>query len=115
MAVPDPTTIAVRNEGNGVIRLTLALISDATSYKVYREETPAPAVQISSVTTAISNDNNGIAEDTVYYYRVKASNADGDSAYSNEVSIASGEWGRTSHPTRALQKVRTGQFDVGGI
>ncbi|MEI8350502.1 MAG: fibronectin type III domain-containing protein, partial [Candidatus Omnitrophota bacterium] len=61
--------------------------NNETGFKVERSTQAATGfTQIGTSTTAIYNDTTGLASATRYYYRVRATNAAGDSGYSNTLT-----------------------------
>ncbi len=87
MAVPAAPVLRARNQGNGVIRLWFAAVAGATSYKLYKGDAPDPTVQVGTPSPSpdVTYDED-LLED-MYWYRLKATNADGDSAYSANVKV----------------------------
>jgi len=106
MAAPEAPALRVRNNSGIVIRLNFALVAGATAYKVYRDVTPGATALIATLNGAPGYDTTVVAG-TIYYYRVRASNADGDSAYSNEKSVLAAPMPVPLSPTRALKIIRT--------
>lgn len=110
MAVPSAPVIAVRSTGNpttGIAHLTWPPVAGATSYKVYNAATAAPTTP-GTVVSGPSAYVTGLTLSARRYFRVKATNADGDSAYSNEVDlfpVAPTDNSSTS-PSDALKHVR---------
>lgn len=109
MAVPSAPVIRARNQGNGVIRIVVENLSatGATSYKLYRDDYPTAA------TTLLASGLTGPYLDATaadmdrYNYRVKGTNGDGDSDYSNTVSIRSRGEPSTGFGTNAKRINRT--------
>ena len=66
--------------------LTWNAVSGATSYKVYRATSQNGTYSLLGTVTATSYTNTGAKAGTTYYYKVKAVNSAGESAYSNVVS-----------------------------
>src|SRR5207245_2144072 len=61
--------------------------SNATSVKIERSPDGTTFTQITTVSgSATSYNDTGLSANTKYYYRVRASNTAGDSAYSNVMS-----------------------------
>ena len=74
--------------GNAQVTLAWNAVSGATSYKVFRSTTTGSyntASPVATVTTTNTTDT-GLTNGTTYFYIVRALNADGESANSNEVS-----------------------------
>lgn len=90
MTAPLAPALMARNvgDGSGSVRLSWNLPAGATGIKVYRGTATAPTVQLGATLGAVSLTYDSTATlATRYFYRIKATNADGDSAYSNEVSV----------------------------
>ncbi|MBI4068349.1 fibronectin type III domain-containing protein [Candidatus Kaiserbacteria bacterium] len=60
--------------------------SAITNYKIYRGTSPTPITLYQTVGNVLNYTDSAVVTGTTYYYRVKATNAVGDSAYSNEDS-----------------------------
>ena len=71
---------------SGKPMLTWNAVSGATSYKVYRATSQNGTYSLLGTVTATSYTNTGAKVGTTYYYKVKAVNSAGESAYSNIVS-----------------------------
>ena len=71
---------------SGKPMLTWNAVSGATSYKVYRATSQNGTYSLLGTVTATSYTNTGAKAGTTYYYKVKAVNSAGESAYSNVVS-----------------------------
>ena len=71
---------------SGKPQLTWNAVSGATSYKVYRATSQNGTYSLLGTVTATSYTNTGAKAGTTYYYKVKAVNSAGESAYSNVVS-----------------------------
>ena len=79
-AVPSaPTNLTATAQGTTSIALSWNAVNGSTSYNVYRDYE-----QIATNITAISYTDNGLTPSTEYIYTVKAVNAAGESAASNE-------------------------------
>ncbi|MFL5242206.1 MAG: fibronectin type III domain-containing protein [Gemmataceae bacterium] len=82
-----PTGLSV-NGGNGLVALSWAATSTASSYNIYRSTTPGgegSAAYLAGWTSTFFTDL-GVANGVTYYYEVSAVNAGGQSALSSEVS-----------------------------
>jgi len=68
--------------------LTWTASSGATSYSIYRGTTAGgeSTTAIATGITSTSYTNTGLTNGTAYFYKVKAVNSAGTSAYSNEAS-----------------------------
>ena len=71
---------------SGKPMLTWNAVSGATSYKVYRATSQNGTYSLLGTVTATSYINTGAKAGVTYYYKVKAVNSGGESAYSNTVS-----------------------------
>jgi len=91
MAAPAAPTISIRNLGDNVIELRVSLPSDAVSYKVYRNTHALATTQLVAGVTGRFYKDGSVVDNTMYWYRVKATNGDGDSAFSNEVNANAGQ------------------------
>ena len=86
---PKPSAPVVKighSATSGKPMLTWNAVSGATSYKVYRATSQNGTYSLLGTVTATSYTNTGAKAGTTYYYKVKAVNSAGESAYSNIVS-----------------------------
>ena len=86
---PKPSAPVVKignSASSGKPMLTWNAVSGATSYKVYRATSQNGTYSLLGTVTATSYTNTGAKAGTTYYYKVKAVNSAGESAYSNLVS-----------------------------
>ena len=86
---PKPSAPVVRignSASSGKPMLTWNAVSGATSYKVYRAASQNGTYSLLGTVTTTSYTNTGAKAGTTYYYKVKAVNSAGESAYSNIVS-----------------------------
>ena len=86
---PKPSAPVVKighSAASGKPMLTWNAVSGATSYKVYRATSQKGTYSLLGTVTATSYTNTGAKAGTTYYYKVKAVNSAGESAYSNTVS-----------------------------
>ena len=83
---PAAPTVTMTYSDSGKPKLTWSAVSGATSYRVYRSESRGTGYSLLGTTTSTSYVNTGAAVGKTYYYRVKAVNSAGTSAYSNIVS-----------------------------
>ena len=86
---PKPSAPVVKignSASSGKPMLTWNAVSGATSYKVYRATSQNRTYSLLGTTTATSYTNTGAKDGVTYYYKVKAVNSAGESAYSNIVS-----------------------------
>ena len=86
---PKPSAPVVKighSASSGKPQLTWNAVSGATSYKVYRATSQNGTYSLLGTVTATSYTNTGAKAGTTYYYKVKAVNSAGESAYSNTVS-----------------------------
>ena len=86
---PKPSAPVVKighSASSGKPMLTWNAVSGATSYKVYRATSQNGTYSLLGTVTATSYTNTGAKAGVTYYYKVKAVNSAGESAYSNVVS-----------------------------
>ena len=86
---PKPSAPVVKignSASSGKPMLTWNAVSGATSYKVYRATSQNGTYSLLGTVTTTSYTNTGAKAGTTYYYKVKAVNSAGESAYSNIVS-----------------------------
>ena len=86
---PKPSAPVVKighSAASGKPMLTWNAVSSATSYKVYRATSQKGTYSLLGTVTATSYTNTGAKAGVTYYYKVKAVNSAGESAYSNIVS-----------------------------
>ena len=86
---PKPAAPVVKighSASSGKPQLTWNAVSGATSYKVYRATSQKGTYSLLGTVTATSYTNTGAKAGVTYYYKVKAVNSAGESAYSNVVS-----------------------------
>ena len=86
---PKPAAPVVKighSAASGKPMLTWNAVSGATSYKVYRATSKSGTYSLLGTVTATSYTNTGAKAGVTYYYKVKAVNSAGESAYSNVVS-----------------------------
>ena len=84
---PAAPVVKIGNSAtSGKPQLTWNAVSGATSYKVYRATSQNGTYSLLGTVTATSYTNTGAKAGTTYWYKVKAVNSAGESAYSNIVS-----------------------------
>ena len=86
---PKPSAPVVKighSATSGKPMLTWNAVSGATSYKVYRATSQNGTYSLLGTVTTTSYINTGAKDGVTYYYKVKAVNSAGESAYSNTVS-----------------------------
>ena len=86
---PKPSAPVVKignSAASGKPMLTWNAVSGATSYKVYRATSQNGTYSLLGTVTTTSYINTGAKDGVTYYYKVKAVNSAGESAYSNTVS-----------------------------
>jgi len=116
VAAPASTVaISGRSNSRGVGRLIILMPpGPITAYKVYRDVAEGATTLLDTVTpvvfvlnrVALYYDATTVAG-TLYWYRVKATNDDGDSGYSNEVKIRAEDYVVADPaPTGALKAIR---------
>ena len=105
---PAAPTVTMTYSDSGKPKLTWSAVSGAASYRVYRSESRGTGYSLLGTTTATSYVNTGAAVGKTYYYRVKAVNSAGTSAYSNIVS------GRAKAAIPAAPRVTIGNSSASG-
>ncbi len=86
---PKPAAPVVKignSASSGKPQLTWNAVSGATSYKVYRATSQNGTYSLLGTVTATHYTNTGAKAGVTYYYKVKAVNSAGESAFSNTVS-----------------------------
>ena len=84
---PSAPVVKIGNSAtSGKPMLTWNAVSGATSYKVYRATSQNGTYSLLGTVTTTSYTNTGAKAGTTYWYKVKAVNSAGESAYSNTVS-----------------------------
>ena len=84
---PSAPVVKIGNSAtSGKPMLTWNAVSGATSYKVYRATSKSGTYSLLGTVTATSYTNTGAKAGTTYWYKVKAVNSAGESAFSNVVS-----------------------------
>ena len=89
VVTPKPAAPVVKignSASSGKPMLTWNAVSGATSYKVYRATSQKGTYSLLGTVTATSYTNTGAKAGVTYWYKVKAVNSAGESAYSNIVS-----------------------------
>ena len=105
---PAAPTVTMTYSDSGKPKLTWSAVSGAASYRVYRSESRGTGYSLLGTTTSTSYVNTGAAAGKTYYYRVKAVNSAGTSAYSNIVS------GRAKAAIPAAPRVTIGTSSASG-
>lgn len=86
LAVPStPTGLVATPVSKSQINLTWSRASGAASYKVERSTDGANWVQVASGVSSTSYSSTSLQRSTTYYFRIRATNASGDSPYSSTV------------------------------
>ena len=86
-AIPAAPRVTIGNSSaSGKPKLTWAAVDGAAKYEIYRSTQQSTGYSLLGTTTSTSYVNTGAAVGKTYYYRVKAVNSAGTSAYSNIVS-----------------------------
>jgi len=103
-----PTNLAATAAGISQINLSWTNTSiSQTGVKIERSTDNVTFTQIAVASaTAVSYSDSGLSASTTYFYRVCATNASGDSPYSNTASATTAQSGATARPT-LVQNVST--------
>ena len=108
---PSAPVVKIGNSAtSGKPMLTWNAVSGATSYKVYRATSQNGTYSLLGSVTVTSYTNTGAKDGVTYYYKVKAVNSAGESAYSN---IVSGQ-NKTVTPKPAAPVVKIGHSATSG-
>jgi len=84
---PDtPTGLTATRNGDTQIDLSWSAVSGATSYLIYRDTSDSGNFPYLATVSSTSYSNTGLSAETTYYYKVSASNAEGESAVSSATS-----------------------------
>ncbi|AFM43212.1 cell wall-binding protein [Desulfosporosinus acidiphilus SJ4] len=105
-ALTAPTNPTATALSTNQIYLTWDLVSNATSYYVYRATSPTDTyTNIATISTTNYTDSN-LSPNTTYYYKIQAAGSTGLSTYSsvvNATTTGSGSSTSTSTPTNISQ------------
>ena len=108
-AIPAAPRVTIGNSSaSGKPQLTWAAVDGAAKYEIYRSTQQSTGYSLLGTTTSTSYVNTGAAAGKTYYYRVKAVNSAGTSAYSNIVS------GRAKAAIPAAPRVTIGNSSASG-
>ena len=108
-AIPAAPRVTIGNSSDsGKPKLTWAAVDGAAKYEIYRSTQQSTGYSLLGTTTSTSYVNTGAAVGKTYYYRVKAVNSAGTSAYSNIVS------GRAKAAIPAAPRVTIGNSSASG-
>jgi fibronectin type 3 domain-containing protein len=89
VSLPAAPTNLVGNAGNNQVSLSWTASTGAASYTVKRSGTAGgPYTVVGSAVTATSFTDTTVVNGSTYYYVVTASNANGESAKSNEAAVS---------------------------
>lgn len=85
--MPDaPSGLTATAAGTGEINLSWTVVGSATGYKVFRSGSANGTYTEVGTSTTNSYQNTGLTAATTYYYKVKAVNSSGESAFSAAAS-----------------------------
>ncbi|MFA4890494.1 MAG: carboxypeptidase regulatory-like domain-containing protein [Candidatus Paceibacterota bacterium] len=82
----SPIGLSAAKNGNTQIDFSWTAVSGATSYLVYRDTSEGGSFPYLATASTNSYSSAGLTGNTAYYYRVSASNANGESAATTTVS-----------------------------
>lgn len=82
-APSTPTGLAVARSGDTGMTLSWTAVSGATGYLLYRDTSNSGSFPYLTTKTSTSHSDTGLSGNTAYYYKVTASNANGESAASD--------------------------------
>lgn len=85
-APSTPAGLAAVRSGDARMTLSWTAVSGATAYLLYRDTSDSGDFPYLTTVTAVSHSDTGLSGNTVYYYKVTASNTSGESAASSAVS-----------------------------
>ena len=85
-APSTPTGLAATRNGDTGMSLSWTAVSGATGYLLYRDTSDSGSFPYLTTVTAVSHSDTGLSGNTAYYYKVTASNSNGESAASSAVS-----------------------------
>jgi len=110
-----PTSLTAT--ANSATQITLGWVDQSTNESLFRIEQSTDGVNFTSKATTAANATSaaisGLAASTKYYYRVRAENTAGNSAYTNIASATtqsstSGDWSSFVYPTVTFTDEATG-------
>lgn len=82
----SPIGLSATRNGDTGIDFSWAAVSAATSYLIYRDTSSGGSFPYRSSVSSNSYADSGLTGNTIYYYRVSASNSNGESAATTTVS-----------------------------
>jgi hypothetical protein len=96
-----PTNLAATAAGGSQINLSWTNTSTSqTGVKIERSTDNVTFTQVTvSGATAVNYSDTGLSASTTYFYRVRATNSSGDSAYSNTASATTAQSAAPARPT----------------
>ena len=81
-ALPAPTELSATADGSEEIDLEWDSVDEATSYVIYRATSSSSTYTQIATAKTTNYTNTDLPDDTTYYYKVKAKNSSGTSAFS---------------------------------
>ena len=112
---PDaPTGLAATTTSSTQIDLSWTDVANETGFKIERKTGVGGSYsQIATVGAGVvTYSNTGLAPNTTYYYRVRATNAGGDSPYSNEANATTLDSAPAAPSALAATAVSTTQINL---
>ncbi|MFH1956809.1 MAG: carboxypeptidase regulatory-like domain-containing protein, partial [Patescibacteria group bacterium] len=85
-APSTPTGLSAARSGNAGMSLIWTAVSGADNYLLYRDTSDSGSFPYISTASSNSYTDSGLAGGTAYYYKITASNEDGESSASSAVS-----------------------------
>lgn len=104
-ALPAPTELSATAEGSDEIDLEWDSVDEATSYVVYRATSSSSKYNQIATTKTTNYSDTDLLDDTTYYYKVKAKNSSGTSAFSPEDHATTEESDTLSAPKNLTAEV----------
>ncbi len=95
-----PTNLTASAKSSSQIVLSWSAVSGATSYSIYRSTSSSGTYSLLTTVTSTAYTNSGLAANTAYYYKIRAVNSAGSSAYSATASATTNAGSKPPVPTK---------------